>query len=281
MISDSVKLPKMAGGGRRSNRSVLPPHPTRLMKNALQKRKSFDLRSITVAKPCPADWNSMAGDERKRHCSECGLNVHNIAGMTETEVRELIGTHEGRLCIRLFRRSDGTVITKDCPKGLAAYRRRVTRFAGAALASILALFSASYSQVGDRRRSQGVRSETFVSVPLIEGQICDVTGEPIPNATVTVTDQSGRTIERKTDKKGRFLFAESSVIGTNSIEMAAPGFRSFKETFNIQPRERIEYKIRLDIEITTIGLIVIEPGPPLIDPHKSSVSTTIRVSDGD
>ncbi|MEZ5423448.1 MAG: carboxypeptidase-like regulatory domain-containing protein [Pyrinomonadaceae bacterium] len=249
------------------------------MKNEFQKPKGFDLNSISVAKPCPADWNSMTGDERTRHCGACGLNVHNIAGMTESDVRELIGTNDGRLCIRLFRRPDGTVITKDCPKGLASHRRRVVRFAGAALASILALFSASsYSQIGDRRRTQGVRSETFVSVPLIEGQICDTTGEPIPNATVTVTNQAGRKIERKTDKKGRFLFAESSVIGTNSIEMAAPEFSSFKDTFNIQPRERIEYKIELEI-IGTIGIISIEPGP-LIDPHKSSVSTTIRVSDG-
>ena len=41
-----------------------------------------DLDQVTISYPCPADWNSMEGDERTRFCSQCKLNVYNISEMT-------------------------------------------------------------------------------------------------------------------------------------------------------------------------------------------------------
>lgn len=88
---------------------------------------------IDVASPCPADWEGMTGDERVRHCSQCDLNVYNLSDMTEDEALRLVNENEGRLCIRFFRRMDGTMITRDCPVGLVAVRRKIARlWAGAA-----------------------------------------------------------------------------------------------------------------------------------------------------
>jgi hypothetical protein len=87
---------------------------------------------LRIAAPCPASWQGMAGDDRVRHCTLCSLNVYNFAEMTREEVRELLVRTEGRVCARLYRRADGTVITRDCPTGLRALRRRASR-AGAAL----------------------------------------------------------------------------------------------------------------------------------------------------
>lgn len=89
------------------------------------------LQNLKVASPCPADWNQMYGDERTRFCGECRLNVYNISGMTRVEAERLIASSEGRLCVRFYRRADGTVLTRDCPVGLAAVRRRVARVATA------------------------------------------------------------------------------------------------------------------------------------------------------
>ncbi len=63
----------------------------------------------------------MKGDERVRFCAACQKNVYNVAELSEAEVRELIKTHEGNLCVRIYRRKDGTVLTSDCPVG----RRRL------------------------------------------------------------------------------------------------------------------------------------------------------------
>src|SRR5262252_9589526 len=97
----------------------------------------FNINTLRVASPCSVGWENMTGDERQRHCDLCSLNVYNISGMTTGEVEQLITEREGRLCIRMFRRADGTVITKDCPVGLRAVRKRVATMAGAALTAVL------------------------------------------------------------------------------------------------------------------------------------------------
>ena len=73
------------------------------------------LDHVRIATPCPASWDSMEGDDRVRFCGSCRLNVYNLSGMTRREATELLKLVEGRLCIRLLRRKDGTVLTQDCP----------------------------------------------------------------------------------------------------------------------------------------------------------------------
>ena len=109
-------------------------------------KRNFDINKLRVAAPCPVGWATMSGDERVRHCQSCQLSIYNSAEMTKREAEDLIATREGRLCIRLYKRADGTVLTKDCPLGIRAYQKRISRFAGATLATILGLFSVSFGQ---------------------------------------------------------------------------------------------------------------------------------------
>lgn len=105
--------------------------------------QKFDspLDNVRVSAPCPADWNEMNGDERIRFCNQCQLNVYNLSEMTRQEAERLLREREGRLCVRFYRRADGTIITENCPKGLAALKRRVTRTATAVFSSVLAFIS--------------------------------------------------------------------------------------------------------------------------------------------
>jgi hypothetical protein len=43
---------------------------------------------------------------------------------------------EGRTCVRFYRRRDGKILTKDCPKGLEAVRLRMFTVAAAAVAMV-------------------------------------------------------------------------------------------------------------------------------------------------
>ena len=88
------------------------------------------LQRIEIATPCDASWDDMAGDERKRFCQQCELHVYNLAAMTEQEAVQLIEETQGRLCGRIYRRKDGTVLTQDCPMGLRAVRRKLAGFVG-------------------------------------------------------------------------------------------------------------------------------------------------------
>ncbi len=99
------------------------------------------LDDVRVASPCSADWDSMYGDDRKRFCKECRLNVYNLSGMTREDAEKLITNAEGRLCIRFYRRPDGTIITRDCPVGWAKIKQRTRIYATAALSMLMALLT--------------------------------------------------------------------------------------------------------------------------------------------
>lgn len=90
------------------------------------------LDNIKIASPCSESWDGMVGDDRVRFCGGCMKNVYNLSAMTGPEAQELIADKEGDVCVRLYRRKDGTVITSDCPVGVR--RQRVTKIAAAALA---------------------------------------------------------------------------------------------------------------------------------------------------
>jgi hypothetical protein len=95
------------------------------------------LDQISVASPCLARWEDMKGDERRRFCEQCQLHVYNLSGMTSADAERVVSTAEGRLCVSFFRRSDGTILTEDCPIGLRARARRQLRRAAALVAGIL------------------------------------------------------------------------------------------------------------------------------------------------
>ena len=99
------------------------------------------LDSIHIASPCSANWNEMYGNERKRFCGDCKLNVYNLSDMTRQEAENLLLASEGRLCVRFFRRADGTVLTKNCPVGWQAVKHRTSRIATALFSVITAFIS--------------------------------------------------------------------------------------------------------------------------------------------
>lgn len=104
-------------------------------------RFTSPLNDVKVAAPCSADWDEMRGDEQVRFCGHCNLNVYNLSGMSKKEAESLIARAEGRLCIRFYRRADGTILTRNCPVGLRAIRRRLSRVAGATASAVLSFFA--------------------------------------------------------------------------------------------------------------------------------------------
>lgn len=99
------------------------------------------LNNIQIASPCSADWNEMYGDDRKRHCGDCKLNVYNLSGMTKDEAEALVMNAEGRLCVRFYRREDGSILTQDCPVGWAKVKQRTEVYATAVASLLMALFT--------------------------------------------------------------------------------------------------------------------------------------------
>lgn len=97
------------------------------------------LKHVQIAAPCQANWNEMYAfeGERVRHCTQCNQNVYNLSAMKREEAETLVLKTEGQLCVRFYRRGDGTILTQNCPVGWQALKQRVSWWAQLGLGMVL------------------------------------------------------------------------------------------------------------------------------------------------
>ena len=120
------------------------------------KKFTNPLENTKIASPCKANWNEMLGNERKRYCSECKLNVYNLSDMTHREAESFLLNSEGRVCVKFYRRADGSVLTKDCPVGWQAFKKKVSRRAKAFASVCAGIFGGvfAFNQLQSNRETQ-------------------------------------------------------------------------------------------------------------------------------
>lgn len=153
-------------------------------------RQTIPLDQIRVASPCRASWDGMHGNDRVRHCAQCDKNVYNLSGMTRVDAEDLVSRTEGDLCVRFYRRSDGTMLTEDCPIGVAGWRRQALLIGGLAAAFFfgsISLLTAGVFVLPHLRDRGGevpnpiqiVHDLFFPPPPVIMGGLCPIP-PPIP-----------------------------------------------------------------------------------------------------
>lgn len=74
----------------------------------------MELDKLRISKPCKENWDEMTGDNRSRFCGRCRLHVYQFREMTENEIHQLIKEKEGKLCVRIYARQDGSYVSQDC-----------------------------------------------------------------------------------------------------------------------------------------------------------------------
>lgn len=139
----------------------------------LEGRKLPLLDNLQVASPCSESWSDMVGDDTARFCLKCDKNVYDLSSMTRAEAEGLIVAKEGELCVRFYRRADGTMLTADCPVGVTRKRRRrIAAFTmlGAGLASVGAFFF----------ETQTCHTQGSISMPVAEGDVAVMGFAPAP-----------------------------------------------------------------------------------------------------
>jgi hypothetical protein len=120
-------------------------------------RRALD---VVIERPCEESWSRMEGSDAVRYCRVCSSHVYDLSALARERAEELLMLTEGRVCVRIYRRADGTVATKDCTADRSAHRRRRLRrsvltgaatalFVGASAALLAALPRAPH-RVGHR-----------------------------------------------------------------------------------------------------------------------------------
>ena len=247
--------------------------------------KTDNLDRLRVASPCPTSWEQMSGNERVRYCELCNLNVYNIAALTRKQAVALISETEGRFCGRIYRRSDGTVITKDCPVGLRAIRRRVTRTAGAVFATLVALTSSAFGQKPSKKDQPSCKQPVAISrkhsdtaPAAFTGTVIDVNGAVVVGARIKITDTTSRkSIEVASNDEGRFRI-EAPETGVYDVSAESPGFKKLElAQLTIAAKETVSLTLMLTVDdpATTVIVGAIEIVHPVIDTTKPGLTNTI------
>jgi hypothetical protein len=212
--------------------------------------QEVSLSDIRIASPCPADWEKMVGDERVRHCAECNLNVYNLSAMTERQARQLLAGNSGkRMCLRLYRRADGTIITQDCPWAFRALKRRATRFASAVLSAVISVGVAAAKpkpKQNPQPATQSQRGESGLEVTVVDAQ-----GAVIPDAEIILSRTKEKTVcvlvaKASTDSVGR---GQLSALpeGEYTLTVSAQHFKIATQTITLGTRQLVSLQVQLTV----------------------------------
>jgi Carboxypeptidase regulatory-like domain len=233
------------------------------------------LENVRVAAPCLANWENMSGDDRVRHCAECKLNVYNLSEMSRVEAERLIATREGRLCVRFYRRADGTIITRNCPRGLEALIRRVSRIAGAALSAMMSLGTA-LAQTASKPAQPAGSSQDAQKTAQMSVTVLDPQGAVVSGARIVLLGNHEK--KRFVGLTGSTGFASISGIspGSYELQIASPGFKTYKKRVtlgsDVQP-PTLQVALRVNAGGETIEVGMLDEGAPLMERDSATVKT--------
>ena len=251
-------------------------------------KQTDSLDRLRIATPCSIGWEKMNGTEQVRFCEQCQLNVYNISGMTRKQAVALITQTEGRICARFYRRTDGTILTRDCPVGLRALRRRMARIAGAAATALMSFCLSAVGQTpakvckpdSDKKLLKLTRTragkQAQNNYATLSGKLTDPMGAVVPGFEVVLTEARTKTVFKSvTNDSGDFQFP---LLGAGSytleIEPKA-GFKGYKRTdIAIHDGDTV----RLDVTLTvvsgtvTVGIVAYDN---LIDVTRPGGTTVI------
>jgi hypothetical protein len=228
-------------------------------------KHAANIDRLRIATPCPISWEQMTGNSRVRFCGNCQLNVYNISELSRSEAEALIASTEGRLCARLFRRADGTILTKDCPVGLRALRRRVSKRVAAVLAAIASISFTAFGQQSAKDKATSRTPQTRITIKSsnwdqtaarLSGTVLDANGAAISGAKILITDW--QTTDMKSavvNDEGRFQL-DALPEGDYSIKIAANGFAPYLARLLVERNQTINLEVRLELG-TMMGEVVI------------------------
>lgn len=241
-------------------------------------RKLLD--QVQVNTPCSADWDAMIGNDQIRFCEHCNLSVHNLSHMTPKRALHLVAVSKGRLCVRYYRDSTGSLITGVLPQKLHSIGRRASKIAAGAFSAALTLSSgggiraessqrhspfAGYETAGleSAKRVEGSSS----SNPTLLGTVIDPNGAVIANATVTLVDESGRERVALTSDNGEYQFQDLS-SGVYKLLIQAPGFKA-AEIAQVAVQSAASTRMDANLEVGEImamggAMVMVEPSEPLV-----------------
>jgi len=176
--------------------------------------------------------------------------------MSQREIEQLLAEKEGRICARMYQRSDGTLLTQNCPVGFRVRVQRAGRMVVSALSAAMSLCVAAAQTPVPEQSSRSVQAAKSAATIVV----LDPLGAVIPAAKISLKHTSGEVAyEGETDAEGEWK-ANAIVPGAYTLRISSPGFAANESEVTIaSPTASIRRVLRV---APTMGAIVIVMDPP-------------------
>lgn len=152
------------------------------------------LDQIRVASPCPAKWEEMVGNDRKRFCLSCDKHVFNLSALSREDAEQFLAENAGgEVCVRYYQRADGTIMTSDCSVGV---RRKNRKKLALAVAGAGAMAFGAVAALMHHRKEQEVGKIAMGAIAMPDPRPtdpADLLGPPPPAANF---DESPRPLRQ-------------------------------------------------------------------------------------
>jgi hypothetical protein len=246
----------------------------------------ISLNKVQINQPCSTAWESMAGDDRSRFCSECDKIVYNLSAMTRREAEALVREADGKLCARLVRDTNGSIVTVSEPIGLNLVKLRASKWAGAVVATMLSFSNQVNGQTPiQRNEPQMVHSEQptkkgSTTSPQhgksnLKGTIFDATRAVIADAEIFLTNlKTGEEFWTKTSDDGGFQF-NSLENGLYKIKVQSQGFTTFQRKW-LPIQATGELRMHITLQVGELGGVAIVGQPSIYEKFQDRVMEPFR-----
>jgi hypothetical protein len=222
-------------------------------------------------------WDAMAGNQQVRHCGECRLNVYNLSAMTEIEIQRLLVMQpaEQRVCVRFYRRADGTMLTQDCPRGIKRLAKRVSKLGAAVFSALVSMNCAmaktpavGTATAGSKTQPQACQrvqaQEQSANILVV---VADPDGAVVPGARIALMDSAGKTrFKGKTDGAGTLIKSDLPP-GNYTLKVSVQGFKEYSDVLHLPDSKNLKLNLKLSlasasttVEVTASTLGVVDVG---------------------
>lgn len=191
-----------------------------LARKGAEPRHHLPLANVQIASPCSADWEAMIGDDRKRHCGECRKDVYDLTVMSRDEVDAFLLANAHGACVRLYQRTDGRMLTDDCPVGVRRRRARALTAVGVGIGTCALVAFTALSTVLGVSELDPVRAIPPVTAPPLGTTPPVGTTMRLP-LTSDPTQKSGIGFVWVEAVEGTRVYEGTHFLGTAPLQFAA------------------------------------------------------------
>jgi hypothetical protein len=230
------------------------------------------LDRVSIGSSCQTDWEAMNGDQSQRYCDQCEKSVYNFSQLTRSQAEALIARTNGKLCARIERRPDGSILTADKSYSLPRFNQKILRIASATMSAALSLAPVvaakpiknlpvlNFSQEQKDKTDPKDKEKTAK----IYGTVSDETQAVIPNAKIVLVNFATKH-ELFTSASSEGTYAFSSIEpGLYNMIVTYPGFHQFIEN-GIAIQAEKSQKRNVEMKLGNFALmgdiVMIEPAP--------------------